>query len=390
MSLLETDPDVVDYLLRRKASQSSIPDLMRSDGPFTLGERHSSTDSKASSGEVSPYDNNSPVLSERLLFQKKEDISPSLDKLFKVPEQYVLVGHLKSKSKDLSPGQWAGKDISDDHTDIWGAWHSTLKPGSRDQGMTGSPGNMHECSSSQDVSYPSQGSLTSEWLEGHDSTSLPVDNGKQPVRRTQTTAGVQECRSHPPVARACSSSQVEGRRKHFQLSSDNLYSKPEGHSASSSAEDIPQRTLNPACLLQSKPKPGYTKHWDINKNESRPPPPYPGPSRQSSAGTQQQQQQQPVSPALQAVKRLPKYEKSPTLIEASFLKVASTEQPKLNAEQMPPVSNNKVNKAYSSQTGSQNNRNIGEQDWQEWQRERWQIWELLSADNADSLPETLV
>ncbi|MGH0121343.1 UNVERIFIED_CONTAM: hypothetical protein FKN15_032986 [Acipenser sinensis] len=86
-----------------------FPDLMRSDGPFTLGERHSSTDSKASSGEVSPYDNNSPVLSERLLFQKQEDISPSSDKLFKVPEQYTLVGHLKSKSKDLSPGLRTGK-----------------------------------------------------------------------------------------------------------------------------------------------------------------------------------------------------------------------------------------------------------------------------------------
>ncbi|MGH0139557.1 UNVERIFIED_CONTAM: hypothetical protein FKN15_069814 [Acipenser sinensis] len=247
---------------------------------------------------------------------------------------------------------------------------------------------MYECSSSQDVSYHSQGSLTSEWLEGHDSTSLLVDNGKQPVRRTQTTAGVQECRSHPPVTRACSSPQVERSRMHFQLSSDNLYSRPEGHSASSSAEDIPQRNLNPACLLQSKPKPGYTKHWDSNRNENRPPPPYPGPSRQSSAGTQQQQQ--PVSPALQAVKRLPKYEKSPTFIEASGLKVASTQQPRLNAEQMPPISKNEVNKTYCSQTDSQNNRNIGEQDWQEWQRERWQIWELLSADNADSLPETLV
>uniref|UniRef100_A0A3B5MGM8 Rho GTPase activating protein 6 n=1 Tax=Xiphophorus couchianus TaxID=32473 RepID=A0A3B5MGM8_9TELE len=29
-------------------------------------------------------------------------------------------------------------------------------------------------------------------------------------------------------------------------------------------------------------------------------------------------------------------------------------------------------------------------EWQEWQRERWQIWQLLSSDNADTLPETLV
>ncbi|XP_062374374.1 rho GTPase-activating protein 6-like isoform X2 [Sardina pilchardus] len=64
MSLLETDPDVVDYLLRRKASQS--PELLRSEASFSLSERRSSSDSnKASSGELSPYDNNSPVLCER-------------------------------------------------------------------------------------------------------------------------------------------------------------------------------------------------------------------------------------------------------------------------------------------------------------------------------------
>lgn len=29
-------------------------------------------------------------------------------------------------------------------------------------------------------------------------------------------------------------------------------------------------------------------------------------------------------------------------------------------------------------------------EWQDWQRDRWQIWQLLSSDNADTLPETLV
>uniref|UniRef100_A0A4W3IAQ9 Rho GTPase activating protein 6 n=1 Tax=Callorhinchus milii TaxID=7868 RepID=A0A4W3IAQ9_CALMI len=110
MSLLETDPDVVDYLLRRKASQSSSPDLTRSEVSYSLGGRHSSTDSnKVSSGEVSPYDNNSPVLSEKLLVQRPGDISPGSEKLFKVPEQYALVGHLKSKSRDSSPVSWPGK-----------------------------------------------------------------------------------------------------------------------------------------------------------------------------------------------------------------------------------------------------------------------------------------
>uniref|UniRef100_A0A4W6FNK2 Rho GTPase activating protein 6 n=1 Tax=Lates calcarifer TaxID=8187 RepID=A0A4W6FNK2_LATCA len=104
MSLLETDPDVVDYLLRRKASQS--PDLLQSEEPFTLSERRSSSDSnKASSGEVSPYDNNSPVLSER----RGELGSPGSEQLFSVPEQYTVVGQVAGWSRD--PGA----------ADMWGA-----------------------------------------------------------------------------------------------------------------------------------------------------------------------------------------------------------------------------------------------------------------------------
>ncbi|EPY74237.1 hypothetical protein CB1_002210001 [Camelus ferus] len=112
ISLLETDPDVVDYLLRRKASQSSSPDMLRSEVSFSMGGRHSSTDSnKASSGDLSPYDNNSPVLSERSLLAMQEDVAPGgSEKLYKGPEQYVLVGHLpSSKSRESSPGPRLGK-----------------------------------------------------------------------------------------------------------------------------------------------------------------------------------------------------------------------------------------------------------------------------------------
>lgn len=59
-------------------STSSPPgrssELPRAEEPYGLGERRSSSDSnKVSSGEVSPYDNNSPVLSER----RAEPGSPS-------------------------------------------------------------------------------------------------------------------------------------------------------------------------------------------------------------------------------------------------------------------------------------------------------------------------
>ncbi|CAG05902.1 unnamed protein product, partial [Tetraodon nigroviridis] len=78
MSLLETDCDVVDYLLRRKASQNLEPAGLQAGGPFSvnvpLKERRLSSGSiQVSSGDVSPYDNNSPVLSDGLMGKYPED-----------------------------------------------------------------------------------------------------------------------------------------------------------------------------------------------------------------------------------------------------------------------------------------------------------------------------
>ena len=89
--------------------------MLRSEVSFSVGGRHSSTDSnKASSGDLSPYDNNSPVLSERSLLAMQEDVAPGgSEKLYKGPEQYVRVGHLpSSKSRDSSPGPRLGKGNS--------------------------------------------------------------------------------------------------------------------------------------------------------------------------------------------------------------------------------------------------------------------------------------
>ncbi|KAG8137363.1 hypothetical protein E2320_004604, partial [Naja naja] len=116
--LFMTDPDVVDYLLRRKASQLSSPEMLQSERSFSIEGRHSSIDSnRTSSGDISPYDNNSPVLSERSVLAMQEDMSLTSDKLHKVPEQNTL-------------------DVSDDYFSIWGTWHSTLKSGSKGLGMT--------------------------------------------------------------------------------------------------------------------------------------------------------------------------------------------------------------------------------------------------------------
>lgn len=75
---------------------------MQSEEAFNLSERHSSSDSnKASSGEVSPYDNNSPVLSDR----RGEPGSLAID-----PQQYSVVGQVAGLDSWGSKGQ-RGNDL---------------------------------------------------------------------------------------------------------------------------------------------------------------------------------------------------------------------------------------------------------------------------------------
>ena len=70
---------------------------MRSEDPFSLSERRSSSDSnKVSSGELSPYDNNSPILSEH----PGEGTSPGSERLFHVPEQYTLVRQVEGRTRN--------------------------------------------------------------------------------------------------------------------------------------------------------------------------------------------------------------------------------------------------------------------------------------------------
>ncbi|XP_048716620.2 rho GTPase-activating protein 6 isoform X3 [Caretta caretta] len=379
ISLLETDPDVVDYLLRRKASQSSSPEMLRSEGSYSMEGRHSSTDSnKASSGDVSPYDNNSPVLSERSLMAMQEDVALSSDKLYKVPEQYMLVGHLQSKSREHLPGSWAGKDVPEDHFNIWGTWHSTLKCGSKDPGMTGSYGNIYESSSLRPGRCSlSQGNLSLNWPRWQGSAT-ELDNGKQIIRRSQTTAAIPECRPHPPVSRVCSTPQIEGGRR----SSDQSNSRAEQHLTFSSAEDLTEHDSNVGCLPRTA-KPSYLRQEDINRKE-RPPPPYPGPKNQSSALSQRPA----VSSTVHSLWRLQRPEKSLGTVAAGGPAAESTDQ-STSSQQWQPLPN-KMGKTYSTPANNQNNKNVSEPDWHDWQRERWQIWELLSADNPDALPETLV
>ncbi|RXN05320.1 rho GTPase-activating protein 6-like isoform X1 [Labeo rohita] len=85
LSLLDTDSDVVDYLLRRKTPQwETIHDKARiwRTRHALLSGLHDKllteyNEVKSSSGEISPYDNNSPVLSEWFHPSGAEDQSPT-------------------------------------------------------------------------------------------------------------------------------------------------------------------------------------------------------------------------------------------------------------------------------------------------------------------------
>ncbi|XP_052355202.1 rho GTPase-activating protein 6-like isoform X1 [Oncorhynchus keta] len=319
MTLLETDPDVVDYLLRRKASQS--PDVLRSEDPFSLSERRSSSDSnKVSSGELSPYDNNSPILSEH----QGEGTSPG-------SEQYTLLRQVAGRTRDThGSNPWVSKE---EHANIWGAWHSTLKPGLMDQPYTGSHSNMSEGSSRS-----SQEGL--DCLQG---------DARQVVRRTQTSLGVAECRPHPPVTRVCSSPHSKAGRPRLLLSLNPvtpplLY--PDSQSAANSAENLPQGIRH-----QANPSPN-------SAHSGPPPPPYGGLSSRLSPSASKPVQ--PVSPSLAAPPHQHPLQGGRPMVPQNSASPTT--------DSMVPMS----------------------QEWQDWQRDRWQIWQLLSSENADTLPETLV
>lgn len=346
--------------------------MLRSEGSYSTGERHSSTDSnKASSGDVSPYDNNSPVLSERSLLAMQEEVARSPDKLYKVPEQYTLVGHLQTKPKENSSASQAAKDVSEDHFDIWGTWHSTLKSGCKDPVITGSYGNIYESS----LLRPGQCSLSQGNLAAcsprWQGSSSELDSGRQVMRRSQTTAAIPECQLQPLGSRLCTHPRSEVGCRSSELS----HSRSEQHLTLSSVEDLSEHDSSVGCL-QSAAKPAYRKE--------RPPPPYPGPAKTSSALPQRSS----VSSTLHSLWRLQRPEKGSGLRAAGGPPGRAPDPATPRQEQ--PGPHTQAGHSYSTAPHSQNSKSVSEADWNEWQRERWQIWELLSADNPDALPETLV
>ncbi|OBS67332.1 hypothetical protein A6R68_04129 [Neotoma lepida] len=364
ISLLETDPDVVDYLLRRKASQSSSPDMLQSEVSFSMGGRHSSTDSnKASSGDISPYDNNSPVLSERSLLAMQEDRARGgSEKLYKVPEQYKVAiaesvlyffssrGSIeKEKIKPLIL-----KAIVQTNPVV-----AFLVPGSYGDIFESSSLRPRPCSLSQ-------GNLSLNWPRCQGSPT-GLDSGTQVIRRTQTATTVAQCSVHLPVSRVCSTPHIQGGGR----GSRRPAARSEPFLSLNSTEDLAEGEVEEAWL-QSRAQPVYQRPQESGRDDRRPPPPYPGSGKPAIASAQQH----PEPPLW----RLQRHEGGLGTAAEEGGQQASGEH---------PARPQKLSSAYSLSANDQDRQNLGEASWLDWQRERWQIWELLSTDNPDALPETL-
>ncbi|XP_049451135.1 rho GTPase-activating protein 6-like isoform X1 [Epinephelus fuscoguttatus] len=323
MSVQETDPDVVDYLLRRKASQSSEPDLLRGGESFPLTDRCLSNDSiKVSSGEVSPYDNNSPVLSERLLCKYPEDGSPPSDRITRLSGSYKRSSHSKDGSGSTSPTLSTDKEASADH--FWDTWHELFNKEFTGHRITGSLGDVSECES-----YGS-----SEGLSSHQG------NNKLPIRPTQTSLGVLGFKPHLPVTRSSSGPHDQRGQRQPQSS---LHQGLGSQSGALSSDNLAERTGHPACpLLKVRTDDLSPLHYSGQLRETHIS--YSTPSLFTYQPDPQTSQQPQQSPAPQTVDTAdasgPGQEKDP---------------------------------------GAPN-----------WQTERWHIWNILSKENADALPETLV
>ncbi|XP_034741530.1 rho GTPase-activating protein 6-like isoform X2 [Etheostoma cragini] len=322
MSVQETDPDVVDYLLRRKASQYSEPGLLRAGESFSLPKRCFFNDSiKVSSGEVTPYDNNSPVLSGGLLCNFPADSSSLSDRVPRPSGQYKLSGHCQDGSGSTSPTLSTDKEASTDH--FWDTWHELLSKEFTGHHITGSLGDMSECES-----YGS-----SEGQSSHQG------NNKLPIRPTQTSLGLVEIRPHLPVTRSSSVPHAQRGQRQPQSLHQGLSSQ----SGALSSGNLAERTGHPACSLlkvgmdglSPLPYSGQLKETHISHSTS---------SFFTYQPDPQTPQQAPKSPA------------PPTVDTA-----------------------NASGPGHEHVPGTPN-----------WQTERWHIWHILSKENADALPETLV
>lgn len=178
----------------------------------------------------------------------------------------------------------------------------------------------------------SEGSSRSS-QEGLDGVHSDSRHHQTALQRTQKTPGLAEGKHHPPVARVCTSPHVDKGRPRLQLHINPTVSSQRGHG------------VNSTLRLQSGVNTG-----EVSPLDGPSPPPYNAHHR--LAGSQ------------------------------SLPQLATAQQPHERS------SAGQSNSALTSEARVVPQSQCPE--WQDWQRDRWQIWQLLSSDNADTLPETLV
>lgn len=165
-------------------------------------------------------------------------------------------------------------------------------------------------------------------------------NNKLPVRPTQPSLGVLEARPHLPVTR--SSSGPHDQRGQTQPQSA-LHQGVSGQSGALSSDNLAGRTGHPACpLLQVR-------------THTLSPLQYSGQLRETHI-----------------------YHSTPSL----FTHQPDPQTPQQSQQSPAPQT---VNPADASGPGRA--KGPGTPDWQ---TERWHIWQILSKENSDALPETLV
>lgn len=233
--------------------------------------------------------------------------------------------------------------------------------------MTGSYGDIFESSSLRPRPCSlSQGNLSRNWPRCQGSPK-EQDSGTQVIRRTQTATTVAQCSVHLPVSRVCSTPHIQGGGR----GSRRPAARSEPFLPLNSTEDLTESEVEVACL-QTRAQSVYQRPQESGRDDRRPPPPYPGSGKPAMASAQQ-----PPEPPLWRIQR--HEDDSGTTPEEG--QQASGEH---------PARPKKLSSAYSLSASERDRQNSGEATWLDWQRERWQIWELLSTDNPDALPETLV
>nr|XP_057938239.1 rho GTPase-activating protein 6-like isoform X2 [Doryrhamphus excisus]XP_057938240.1 rho GTPase-activating protein 6-like isoform X2 [Doryrhamphus excisus]XP_057938241.1 rho GTPase-activating protein 6-like isoform X2 [Doryrhamphus excisus] len=221
LSLLETDPDVVDYLLRRKDTRYCIPGPV---GPreSSLMERCSSNESM-SSGEASPYENNSPVLSERPRPEDDGMLSNG-----SITSTYELTSD--SASRSTAPNFTIEEASEDDQ--FWDTWHQLFF--------------------SENV-FDLNGGLgdTSEWKLFGSSEGLNSrqGNNKLPIRMTtQISLDALERRPHPSVPRSRSGGDSPGDQMEPRQPEPSLHQVHINQSGAVSSDNLADRTGHPVDM----------------------------------------------------------------------------------------------------------------------------------------------